>query len=222
MKQIVIFDFCETLVNFQTADAFVDFVREKLNNPELYAREKKSDKLRKSKFISYLNILSLGKLSILKRIKLAQLKGIEMSKLEDIALQFYQERVKPQLIKKTIELLLQYKAEGMEIWLVSGGYGIYLKHFAQEYAVDHLISSNINYKEGKATGSLLGSDCMNNQKVRLFKKKISEITDDYEVVASFSDSKSDIPILRIAKEGYVVAKSKEDWIKKNNFRLLTV
>ena len=27
MKKIALFDFCETIANFQTADAFVDFVR---------------------------------------------------------------------------------------------------------------------------------------------------------------------------------------------------
>ena len=30
MNKVALFDFCETIANFQTADAYVDFVRTKL------------------------------------------------------------------------------------------------------------------------------------------------------------------------------------------------
>lgn len=216
MKEIVIFDFCETLVNFQTADAYVDFVKESLNTPKLIKRDKIITKLRNTRIFSYLDFFSNGRFSIQKRLKLYILKGIKQEELEKLALQYYETKIKPNLIGKTIELMESYMASGKQVWIVSGGYGMYLKYFCHEFHVNKWISSNIKIKKGYATGSILGKDCMNKNKVYLLKQNLRHIGAS-KIIASYSDSKSDIPILSIADNAFVISHTHQKWVENVGF-----
>lgn len=219
-RNIVIFDFCETLVNFQTADAFVNYVRDKLNNELIDKRECINQKLRKYKILFYLERMTRYKLSLLKRIKLYQLRGVSKDVLEELSMLYYQELIKPNLINKTNEILKKYIQDGFEVWIVSGGYGIYLRHYVEEFNVSKLISSNIEIKENKCTGFLDGLDCMNKNKVILTMKEIGE--SKVNILASYSDSITDIPILSLARHPFVISKTKQKWAFDNNFREIVI
>lgn len=218
-NRIAVFDFCETLVNFQTADAFVDFVRESLKMDCINRKEKIDSIIRKYKLLYPLFILQLifhQTWSISKRLKLWQLKGIPQKVISDLSVKYYKEIIKPNLIRETVTILNKHIADGYDVWLVSGGYGIYLRHFAKEYGIKHLISSNIGFKNGYCTGKIDGIDCMNTNKVKLLRKRFSgELNGN--VIVSYSDSITDIPILRIAIEPVVISKTHQKWVEENGF-----
>lgn len=212
MKKVVIFDFCETLVDFQTADAFVDYVRGRLNHQTVLRKEKINLFFRKCKLTRIAERLTSYKWSIEKRLKLWQLKGVAENDLDKLALDYYKEIIKPHLIEKTNSILQQHQQNGDEIWLISGGYGIYLRYFKDEFGIDQLISSNIGFRNGYCTGSMTGKDCMHIHKVELLNDKLSQgQRNDVEIVASYSDSSSDIPILKIAKQGFIVSRKHQSW-----------
>lgn len=216
-RRIVIFDFCETLVDFQTADAYVDYVRECLKYPSIIRREKINLLFRKWKISQLAEKLTSYNYSIEKKLKLWQLKRIDRQLLEKLAFDYYQNIIKPHLIEKTLILMQKHLQQGDYVFIVSGGYGIYLRFFAEEYKVSRLISSNIEFNKEMCTGRMSGLDCMNNHKVELLKGILVQM-DDVEIVASYSDSISDIPILRVAKEGYVISRHHQDWGEKNGFK----
>lgn len=213
-EKVAFFDFCETLTNFQTADAFVNYVREITGN----CRAKKWERFRRFlcdvKVISLLSYIFPGK-SIHKRLVLYQLKGYSQDILHEFAVRYYMECVKPGFISATINRLRELKNDGYKVGLVSGGYDIYLDEFAEEFNLDFVISSRIGFEKGLCTGRMSGLDCLDNNKIKLikqfFKKKPAESI-------AFSDSKSDIPLLQYADTGVVVSHSKhQNWV--DNYKL---
>ena len=213
--KVALFDFCETLVNFQTADAFVDYVREKMQSPRMLRKEKLQRLLRSLKLIQILEKITLGNFSINKRFKLWQLKGIETKELEILAYDYYQNRIKPNFIHKLVQKLNELKKEKFAIYLVSGGYDIYLKYFIEEYRLDGMISSRIKMKEGICTGRMNGKDCLRKNKILLLDKYFDE-KPGYSI--AFSDSITDLPFLLWVNKGYVISFNKHQiWI--NNYKL---
>lgn len=215
IKDIVIFDFCETLCNFQTADAFVDYVRGVIGSPAIQKREDLNLFLRKTRIASIAEIMTSHKLSVLKRLKLWQLKGVREEIVKECALGYYQDVVRPNLIESTLKILKEYQDKGCLIYLISGGYEQYLRYFVKEYEIDSLISSKISFSNGYCMGKLDGVDCVCNNKVKLLKANLD--IKQNRIIASYSDSKSDIPILSIANHPFVVSKKHQVWAEREKF-----
>ena len=77
--------------------------------------------------------------------------------------------------------------------------------FLLEPMVDYLkIKKLIGSKVNKHTGEFDGLNCHDEEKVR----RLNEVYKDYEVLESYSDSKADIPILKLAKKAYYVKGNK--------------
>ena len=78
--KLVIFDFCETLVNFQTTDAFIDYIIEKEGYSKYHWIHKLDIFLTKNKLISLINKIA-PEYNPSKRIKLYQIKKSKNNKL---------------------------------------------------------------------------------------------------------------------------------------------
>ena len=74
--KLVIFDFCETLVNFQTADCFSRFVLEKESRNFILKTDLLLDKMKFYKFCSKFNLDSCSQ----KKILLTNLNGLNKEK----------------------------------------------------------------------------------------------------------------------------------------------
>ncbi len=214
MNKVALFDFCETIANFQTADAYVDFVRERLNDSRMYRLEKVQRFFRTIRVIQIIEKLTRYKFSVNKRIKLWQLRGHKLSELQGLAKEYYQNRIEPNFIPEMIEKLLELKVQGYSIYLVSGGYDIYLRCFAEDYGLSDVISTKIDFKDDVCTGKFDGIDCLRDGKVKLlnlfFYSKPS-----YSV--AFSDSITDLPFLKWVNEGFVVSRDcTQKWANNNN------
>ena len=124
-KKIAIFDFCETIVRFQSADAYIKYVLK---------RECKNVELRHGKINSLINKVwfHFFNASISKNRLLKQLKGIDEEKLNQYANDYYEEIIVPGLIPETIEYLKKLQTEGYFIVIASAGFGIYIKYFTKE------------------------------------------------------------------------------------------
>lgn len=214
--KIAFFDFCETLANFQTADAFVDFVRKKSNRKRMQLLENLQKVFKSTRIIYIIQILIKKRYPVNKCLKLYQLKGFSISEIDSYAKDYYYSVVKPNLIPRLIQELLQLKSEGWKIVLVSGGYDVYLHEFAKDYGVDDVISTSISFHNGVCTGRMNGPDCLGVNKVVLLDKLYKR---DNIISKSFSDSISDIPFLRWTDESYVVSRSKsQTWADQYKFK----
>ena len=218
--KLAIFDFCDTLVSFQTADAFVDYVR--INYNTLNSRILNALLIisKNTGIIKVLNYLFPGS-SIEKRIKLFQLKGIKSDKLDKLAEQFYCEKIRPNLIPGVISEMQELKKEGSLVCVASAAYSVYLKYFAEEYNVNHIISTNIsfNHSNGLCKGIFEGRDCVRDEKVNRIKSHFIQQDIDYYASITYSDSLSDLPILLLTGRGVVISHNNpQQWNLKYKFK----
>lgn len=214
MRKIAVFDFCETIANFQTADPFVFYTLSK------YGTKKQ---LRKKRFLEFLNkyrIIPLlhqlfPSISLNKKLVLSLLKGMPEDIVEKAGFQYYNEIVRTNFIQLVIEIIKRKKIEGFEIALASGGYDVYLKHFAEEFSIDSklVVCSRIGFKNGLCTGHLIGKDCMRGEKVI----RLSNMRKDDCYIEAYSDSKSDLPLLLWADKAFIVERSDKNKNWNNQF-----
>lgn len=214
-EKVVLFDFCETLVNFQTADAFVDYIRLESNYKRMKIKENFRIFLVNTRLL-YVFARIFPRSSINKRIKLWQLKGMDNSIIEHYAESYYNNIVKSNLIVNMIDILHDYQKKGWTVFIVSGGYEIYLKYFCIENAIPlkNLISVKIKTKGNTCLGCFDGGD-------RLWDKttKLDEILNRKMIYSvAYSDSITDLPLLKWANKGVVVRrKDKKRWFNNYNF-----
>lgn len=215
-EKVAIFDFCETLANFQTADAYVEYIRERFGNKSMKNKERFRVFLRKTKVMAIANVL-FPKGSMNKRLVLWQLKGFSKSELEQYARLYYERKIKPNLIVKIIDELKQLQLLNWRIVIASAGYEIYLKYFCDDFCIplQDLIAVKIKFKNDICMGSFDGGD-------RLWDKtdKLESLLDRKSVVIrAYSDSISDLPLLSWADEAYAVRRiDRQEWSKKYNFK----
>jgi len=215
-KQLIIFDFCETLVKIQTADNFVLWVldKEKVNSKLQLDFIRR---LKKIKFITILNVL-FPRLNFEKRLMLRLLKNLSEDKMNDNA-KNYAEWLKEKWILELKDLFMMHVDNGAKIVVISGGYEIYLKHFFAEFPEVVVFGTKIEFKSGKLTGKFGGKDCMFQEKVNILNRWIETSGQNREKSVVFSDSISDLPMLKWASEGFVVShKKKQNWAKMNNLK----
>jgi HAD superfamily hydrolase (TIGR01490 family) len=213
--QLVIFDFCETLVNFQSADRFVDFIIEK----EKYNKYKWLDRLgkilTKTRFLAVMNKF-FPEFNASKRLKLLQVKGISNEKVERYAEEFYSDNVMPNLIKPIFELFQKHLQDKDYVLVISGGYAPYIRLFSEKHGIKAYFATEMAFNNGNLSGMFLGKDCLYGQKVVLLKKYLEENPIDYTKSIVYSDSVSDLPLLKWADEGVVISRKKsQPWAKTN-------
>lgn len=216
MNKIAFFDFCGTLVNFQTANIFVDYVRKRKGNS----------------WMGFMNVLFLV-CSILniftilnkmvpgyqfsKRMKLIQLKGFMYEDLDELAKLYYDEKIKPNLIYPVLDKIKELAGKGYEICIASAGYSIYIKHFAADHSIRHVISTEIGYDNNKCLGIIQDTDCYKEGKISRIKSYFRGEDIDLGNCISFSDSISDLPLLLGTGAGVVVSHRKtQSWPYRYN------
>lgn len=218
MKKIAFFDFCDTLASFQTADAYVDFVRNTEDKTFMRVLNSFMIILYKLRIIAVFNKFYPGA-AIGKKIKLLQLRGLSYDKLNYLAELYYNEKIRPSLVKPLIGEMQRLVQLDYEVCLVSAGYNIYLKYFASEYRIKHIISSEISFNNNRCRGSLEGKDCIYSEKVRRIKSYFKDDNINYDNCISFSDSKSDLPLLLFTGKGVVVSRfNSQLWSQKYKFK----
>ena len=216
-ERIALFDFCETLVSFQTADEFVRFVRETSGSRRMRLLDKAHTLLRKAHVISLLERLFPGR-SVNKRIVLLGLAGFTGSEIDRYAGLYYERRLRPNLIQRSVDALVALRDDGWRIVLVSGGYEPYLKYFAREFGIaeSDIIATRLKFRRGVCRGRFDGKDCMYGYKTVLLDRRFSRAATES---VAFSDSKSDLPLLEWADRGVIVRRKEQDvkWGKGHGF-----
>ncbi len=217
--KVALFDFCETLVNFQSGNAFVDYVRREKNSFKFNLRYKIHKKFCKIKSRIIKNFIG-------KEDYLGIIKNLSKQELENLALNYYVEKIRPNFNLSVIQELKRLKNEGYRIYVVSGGYDTYLKYFAEEFNIDGIFSTKLKYdKNDIFTGKFDGIDCMCSNKILLLKNFFkNEPFNEYETVA-YSDNISDLPLLKLCKKGYLVMNKEKaipNWAKEEKLEVFYI
>ena len=103
------------------------------------------------------------------------------------------------LLKRVDEL----RQEGVKIFCISGGLDVYMEPLYELFPVDAHLSTRVRYKND--TYKIVGEACKDEVKIR----RLEEYLDGqpYEIMEAYSDDEE--PILKKAKQAYVVKKDGE-------------
>lgn len=221
-KNLVVFDFCDTITNFQTADAFIRFVNQK--HPSSFSSFilKCAAFLIKMRFFAVLNKL-FPKRNHLKRFYLLSLRGRTKKTIQTCAEQYFRQRIVPNYHDELITELKSCVANNHIVVVSSGGYDSYLSLFCAEERVPFLHSTKIAFKGEKCLGIFDGPDCMFEQKVFQLQELIRKHNLNFEKKIVYSDSSSDMPLFQWADEGFVVSKGKsQTWAAASNLNEIII
>lgn len=199
---VALFDFCGTLVDFQTADAYVRYVQRHTiaTHPGIRILYELLDR---SHMLGPIRRV-FPTASIDKKLILMQLKGRTYEECAAWARSYYLSEIRPRLILPVLARLQALQAQGYQVYLASGGYDIYLRYFVEEFSLDGCIASHIGFHQGVCTGRLEGPDCMYHHKVEHVRSALGERAFGEGSVA-FSDSPTDLPMLEAVAEPVVVS-----------------
>lgn len=155
-----------------------------------------------------------------KRVKESFLKFIENIEEKDLAIltkRFYDERLSRILYKDALDMIHKLKTEGYMVILISASPEFYIKEFYAIDDVDFIIGTRFTFENGKFVRKMSGNNCKRDEKVIRLKSYLKEnnIEADYENSYMFSDSLSDLPLLDLVGNPYLI-----NYNKKHNIEIL--
>ena len=213
-KRLVIFDFCGTLISFQTADRYVEFcVRRLRDNKAVQRRHRVIRLLDKLKIFKIFNHLKPAN-NWRKRMILWQLRGVSFEQCDLFAKTYYEEELLPNIVVPVVEKLKEHIAQNDQVVILSGGYDVYIKYFAAHFGIREYVSSKIAFADNKCLGKMDGKDCMRANKVEYLRPLLNGVT-----TICYTDSQSDLPILELVDQAIVVSKgNSQEWAIKHNYQ----
>ena len=155
-----------------------------------------------------------------RRVKESFLKFIENIEEKDLAIltkKFYDERLSKILYKDALDMIHKLKTEGYMVILISASPEFYIKEFYAIDDVDFIIGTRFTFENGKFVRKMSGNNCKRDEKVVRLKAYLKEnnIEADYENSYMFSDSLSDLPLLDLVGDPYLI-----NYNKKHNIEIL--
>ena len=205
---IVLFDFCETVIKIQTHDNFIGYYLWKKRKIKKFLKYK----LYKNLFLRI--IFRLLKVNI--KYKLVKL--LKNEKKEDIErLSEDYSHVLVKLQNKNVVNELVYHKEKNKIVIVSAGLSINIKHYLDLLGFSDIdvIANELMFEENNCTGNYTEADCFGSEKERRLNKKYSQSN----FVACYTDSISDKPILDMCENQLIVEDNRDIYfISDSKFR----
>jgi HAD superfamily hydrolase (TIGR01490 family) len=218
-ERLAFFDFCETIVSVQSVDGYVDLVKARHGRRVARRLDDAVGLLTKARVFSVLDRLAPNN-TLHKRLRLFQLKGVRRDVLERLAKSYYHDTLKKLFIPASIALLRARQREGYRIIIASGGYGLYLKYFAEEFGIDlaDVLATELKFDpDGVCLGTVDGIDCMRGHKpVRIREHLQLAAHETLQESCAYSDSISDLPLLTMVGHGVVVSKRPQAWAQRHH------
>lgn len=217
-RNLAIFDFCDTIVNLQSADEFCKYVLRNESKITNICIDRILETIRFYQFASKLSISFFSR----KNYLLRSMKGISKVDIEKYAVDFTNTVVEERLNKAVIDRLILHVKNNDVVILNSGGFEPYLTYFTRKYRINHCFSTRFQYANNLFTGKMDGNDCLGIEKVkRMHEADLLKVR--YLNIYVYSDSVTDIPMFNLATHKVVVSKQgfKPNWCEFD-FELITV
>lgn len=212
-EKVILLDFCETVVKFQTADYFVEYVVDKKKTNSIIIRKFFYQIINHIGLVSYVEKRKPS-YSFNKRCILSFLKGLSELELNKLAKSYYDDVLKPGFITQTINQIRLWQNQGYRIIILSGGYDIYLRYFAEEFGISDIVCTSIKFCGGSCKGTFSTIDCLGRNKIIMLERYLHlyGIQIDTGNSIAVSDSISDLPMLDYVGQQLIVChKNKRKW-----------
>lgn len=209
MEKLAIFDIDYTLTKSETSLELYKYMVKK---------NKKLLKFLPSHLITgLLYSLKIYTASQTKESFLGFLSGTNEEDLKVLVKNFYSEKVENILYEDAIKAIKDFKAKGYKIYLISASPEFYVNEFYKIKEVDKVIGTRFQIDNGVFIPKVVGENCKGEEKVRRLKEELAKdnIEVDFKNSYMFSDSPSDLPLLKLVGKGYLI-----NYKKKHELEIL--
>ncbi len=227
-SKVAFFDVCETLISFQTADAYVDYIRDNTDDDVVRGRMNRRESwLKVFKKLQVVRVADkvLPALKLEKRMKLWQLEGLTEEYLLTMGQHYVEDILRYSEVKSVVNAMQQHVLAGYEVILVSAGYDVYLQFLGGLYGVP-VIATELAFENGICTGKWQGEDCFGQEKVRRICKYFGMNCEQLEALEdsiAYSDSETDLPMFGMCKSGVaVIHGGRKNWGETHGFGVIWV
>ena len=189
-NKIAFFDFDGTI---SITDSFAKFIQHSLGNVRFYTG-----------IIVLSPLLVAYKLKIITNDQMKQFalsyffKGMSEENFNNIAGKYSLYQLENIVREEALKRILWHQVKGHRVVIVSASVENWLKPWCKKQGVE-LISTKIEFVDGKVTGKLLSKNCYGPEKVRRIHEKYN--MDDYEYIYAYGDTRGDKEMLEMSNEG---------------------
>lgn len=134
------------------------------------------------------------------------LSGTSEDELKSIVKSFYREKLESILYEDGIKAIKDFKEKGYKIYLISASPEFYVNEFYNIKEVDKVIGTKFQMNDGKFSCKISGENCKGEEKVKRLMEELKKdnIEVDFKNSYMFSDSLSDLPLLKLVGKGYLI------------------
>lgn len=126
--------------------------------------------------------------------RMAKLKGLSESVLKEIAANLPVSDGMPELIK-------ELQARGYKTAIFSGGFDYFARHLQNLYGFDYIYANQLDIKDGKVTGNVIGNVVDGARKAELLQEVAASLNLPLERTIAVGDGANDLPMLGLAGMG---------------------
>lgn len=149
-----------------------------------------------------------GKLDIHSYVKftMVPILGLSESERNQLHSEFMQESIAPLLLESAQSLVSKHKEAGDFCVIITATNEFITAPISGLFQIDHLLSTELEIKNGQYTGNISGIPCYQSGKVEKLQQWLSTRNDDLRVSESvfYSDSINDLPLLELVATPIVV------------------
>lgn len=145
------------------------------------------------------------------RVKQAMMKWAMVGKsreaLERLAEDFAENEVTNGLRPGAIKALEQHRANGDTIIIASAAVDLIVSPIAQRLGITHWVATDMKWEDGKLAPDFASENCYGLQKLVRFQQFLAhnpQLKQNHTHITMYSDSYSDIDILRFSDQGVAV------------------
>lgn len=106
-------------------------------------------------------------------------------------------------VDQSVARLQWHKQRGDIIVIASGGLDAYLSYILRAYVPNHYLCTALEQVEGRLTGTMLGGNCVREEKARRVQELLRSLEPHGEVWA-YGNLPHDLPMLRLATHQVIV------------------
>ncbi len=128
------------------------------------------------------------------RARVALLKGLDENVLQTIAARL-------RLNEGAERLISTLKKMGYKTAILSGGFNYFGRHLQQQLGIDYVFANELEIRDGKATGEVIGEVVDGQRKAALLREIAAKENISLEQVIAVGDGANDLPMLSIAGLG---------------------
>jgi len=190
-KEIAFFDFDGTITSRDTLLAFIAFVHGRTSLLNGFFRN--------GHFLIAYRLKIISNQQAKEKILEHFFRGMTLSKFQEECDRFALE-ILPGLIRPAaLAEINRLKKEAVTVVVVSASPENWIRSWANVLNVE-LIASQLEIKEGKLTGKILGKNCHGQEKVRRIMEK--HAIKEYDRIYAYGDTSGDKPMLSLASAAF--------------------